>query len=476
VANGTSTVDVTDVLAIDSSVMLTTGSAGFGVTTSGFVPKSFARLLGEKLALARELFDNSIDLTSGSAIRKLLELASLEEMRTWAALASMYDNGFVVSATGEALSRLGEELGLPRPSLEATGTVTLTLTGNPPADVVPLTIESGSRLLTPGGHHVATTESVALSPGVPQQVGVAAFYPGPDSNLDPAVPAEVISSWNPADTKLQTFLEARADSSDAFDVAIAHTAPLQGGGQFWPDERYRRLLLRAPRSTWTADALQVAVSLVPGVRQVRVRDNWGGLDINQSIFGDFNFIERVFGSERDIGSPYYVTVLVAPTEAAIWDGPDGLRAQVESAIEDLRPVSIFPRVEEAEVVGIGISGGLVVSGLALPTGSAATVNASPEAAQLKSRLLRRLTLYVDSLGFGEPVRSAEAIWALMNEPGIADVREPRLLRYPPGFETLDLTQGIKVPKPEELPCGANVQLQANQIPAFVDDATHLTIV
>ena len=358
-SNGTSTIDVTDVLGIDSSVMLTTGSAGFGVLQSGFVPKSFARLLGEKLAIARELFDNSIDLTSGSAIRKLLELASLEEMRTWAALATMYDNSFVVSATGEALSRLGDELGLPRPGLEAIGAITLTLTGNPPGDVVPLTIERGSRLLTPGGHHVATTESVALSAvGMPQQVGVAAFYPGPDSNLDPSVPAEKISAWNPADAKLQAFLEARAGSGNAFDVGIAHTAALTGGELFWPDERYRRLLLSAPRSTWTADAIQTAVSLVPGVRQVRVRDNWGGLDINQAIFGDFNFIERVFGSERDIGSPYYITVLVAPTDAAIWEGPDGLRAQVESAIEDLRPVSIFPSVEEAEVIGIGISGEL----------------------------------------------------------------------------------------------------------------------
>ena len=474
-------IDVADVLSIDASVALSTGAAGFGITQSGFVPKSFARLLAEKLSLARELFDGALDLGSGSVIRKLLELSSLEEMRTWSALASMYDNSFVVSATGEALSRLGDELGLPRPSLEATGTVTLTLTGSPPTDVAPLTIENGSRIVTSGGHHAATTESVSLSVGVPVQVPVAAFYPGPDSNLDPSVAVgpdhpQKLVTWNPADQKLQAFLEARTQSGNAFDVRIDHTQKLTGGELYWPDDRYRRLLLRAPRSTWTADALQVAVSLVPGVRQVVVRDGWGGLDINQSIFGDFNFIERVFGSERDLGSPYYVTVLVAPTESAIWEGPDGLRAQVESAIEDLRPISIFPSIEEAEEVGVGISGDLVVSGLALPTGSITTVNASPEATELKQRLLRRLGLYVDNLDFGEPVRSAEAIWALMNEPGILDVREPRLLRYPPGFSTLDLSESVKAPKPEQLPCGANVQLQANQIPVFVDDASFLRIV
>ena len=93
------------------------------------MPKSFARLLAEKLALARALLGDDLDLGSGSAIRKLLEVAALEDARTWAALAAIYDNSFVVSATGEALSRLGEELGLPRPFLEANGTVKLKLTG-----------------------------------------------------------------------------------------------------------------------------------------------------------------------------------------------------------------------------------------------------------------------------------------------------------------------------------------------------------
>lgn len=476
-------IEVADVLAVDARVARSTGADRFGVTQQGFVPKSFARLLAEKLALARSLFDEALDLGSGSAIRKVVELAALEDARTWAALASIYDNSFVVSATGEALSRLGDELGLQRPFLEASGTVKLKLTGTLPTQYSQVAIERGARLLTPGGHHVATSESVVLDAATPERVvAVAAFYPGPEHNLDPAVTVsgqhpQKIDHWNPADAKLEAFFDARKASSNAFDVTIEHTQQLTGGEQLWPDERYRRLLLRAPRSTWTADAIELAVSLVPGVRQVQVRDAWGGLDINQSIFGDFNFIQRVFGSERDLGTPYYLTVLVAPTEAAIWEGPDGLRAQVESAIEDLRPISIFPSVEEAEEIGIGISGNLVVRGLALPTGSSTTVNSSQAAIDLKRRLLRRLELYVDNLGFGEPVRHAEAVWALMNEPGILDVQEPRLLRYPPGFDTVLLGASLSGPtQPEELPPGANVQLQPNQIPRFVDDPAGLVIV
>src|SRR3954454_16457575 len=157
-------VDTADVLAIDAAVLRSTGSTAFGVTRDGFIPKPFARVLAEKLALARALLGDDLDLTSGSAVRKLLEISALEDTRTWAALAGIYDNMFVASATGEALGRLGDELGLPRPFLEARGRVRLTLQGALPNGVSQLRIPRGARLLTPGGHHVATDETVVLSP------------------------------------------------------------------------------------------------------------------------------------------------------------------------------------------------------------------------------------------------------------------------------------------------------------------------
>lgn len=469
-------IDTADVLAVDAAVARSTGSAGFGITRDGFVPKQFARLLAEKLALARSLFGDDLDLGSGSAIRKLLEVSALEHSRTWAALGTMYDDSFVGSARGEALSRLGEELGMPRPHLEARGKLKLVLSGQLPAGTDTLEIPRGARMLTPGGHHVATDESVSLSATENQrEVPVAAFYPGPDANLDPAVPTQKIDRWNTVDDALSELVVAMRSS--AVQVAIEHTAGLKGGELYWPDSRYRDLLLRAPRSIWTADALELAVSLVPGVRQVQVKDPWGGLDINQSIFGDFNFIQRMFGSERDLGSPYYLTILVAPTPAAIWTGPDGLRAQIESAIEDIRPAGILPSVVEAEEVGVGVSGDLIVRGLPIPSGAPAVVNAKPGARALKERLLQRVRRYVDGLGFGEPVRIAEVTWALMNEPGIEDVREPRLLHYPPRFDAVAFEQGAQPdPAVEELACGANVELQANQIPRFVDDPKRLWIV
>lgn len=467
-------IDVAEILAIDDQVIRSTGSDVYGIRDTGFVAKPFARLLTEKIALAQALFGADIDLTSGSVIRKLLEISSLEDARTWAALNSMYDNSFIVSATGDALTRLGLEVGIARPNLLARGTITLALAGALPAGYTQLTIPRGARLLTDGGHHVATDESVVLSASSAQRdVAVVAFYPGAEHNLDPANPDQVINQWNWDDPMLDELKAAEAAAGQPL-VKIVHAQPLAGGEQLWPDARYRALLLRAPRSLWTVEALEIAVSLVPGVRQAKIRDGLGGLDIYQSIFGNFNFLERVFGTERDLGNPYYFSVLVAPTPGAIWEGITGLRAAIESAIEDLRPISIFPRIERAEEIGVGIAGELVVRGLPLPSGTRATVNQSEPAVALKARLLNRVERYVDGLSFGEPVRAAEVIWSIMNEPGVADVRNLRLLRYPPGFDNADLAADPV--QPQTLQLGENLELLIDQIVTFVDDASRLTIV
>jgi hypothetical protein len=460
--------ELADVLAIDAAALRATGSTGFGIVETGFVPKSFARLLAEKLATARLLFGDDVDLTSGSVLRKMLELTALEDARLWAALGSVYDDGYVVSASADALTRLGEELGIPRPHRQATGTVTVRLKEALPQGRANVTLPRGARLSTPGGHHVALEETVVLTAATPERSpAVAAFYPGPGHNLDPAVPSQLIDRWNRADTLLADLDDAEQAAGKEL-VAIIHDLPLAGGETQVDDTRYRQLLLAAPRSIWTAEAIGLAVATVPGVRQVQVFDGRGGLDLNQSIFGNFNFIDRVFGTERDLGNPYYFSVLVAPTAAAIWDGPDGLHAAVESVIEDLRPVGVFAAVERAEEVGIGVSCDLVIRGLPLPTGSRDTVNASTAAVQLRARLHARLRRYIDELPFGEPVRVAEVVWTLMNEPGVADVAGLRLIRFPADSSTLVTGSPPAGSGAQRLPVGANATLAANQVPIYVD--------
>lgn len=486
-ADSPTTIDLSEVLALDDSVTRSTDSAGFGLTEVGFVPKPFSRLLTEKLALARALLGNDVDLGSGSVVRKLLELSALEDARTWSALSSIYDNQFVASATGDALSRLGEELGVERPFLSASGSVDLTY--RPQPGVASLTIPRGARLTTAGHHHVFTTSEVTLTTALPTRtVAVTAFYPGPTHNLDPGLadPSGTrpmkIDRWNLDDTKLWwdgnrpglTQLANTAKITAEAVVSIQHAQALSGGELTWPDARYRKLLLRAPRSLWTVEAIRLAAQLVPGVRQVQVIDSLGGLDVELPIFGNFNFGEALFASGRDLAKPYHFDVLVAPSSAAIWSGPTGVQVSVASAIEDLRPIGVGANVQLADQVFVGIEAKIVTKGVPLPRSAGALVS-SPAANEFKQRLLQRVADYVNLLSFGEPVRYAEVVWAMMNEPGVVDVSELHLLRFPPLNPQVATTQ-LGSFGYQRMDVGVNVAVGASQIVDAVNDDTQLTLV
>lgn len=481
--------DLTDVLAVDDAVTRSTGSAGFGVTPAGFLPKPFTRLLAEKIALAQRLIDPDIDLSSGSVVRKLLEITALEDARTWASLAAEYDDSFVSTARGRALSALGEELGIPRPFVTATGTVTLTLAQALPAGVAQLVLPRGSRLSTPGGHRVALAAAVRFGAGVTSAAApVASFDPGPIGNLDPAVtdPAgahpQRVDRWEIADEKLAPMIEA--DVAAGFHptvsaigqglVRITHTQAFTGGDEQFDDDRYRALLLAAPRSLWTADSIAATVALVPGVRQVAVRDGAGGLDLSQSVFGQFNFLERLFAADRDPASPFFVTVLIAPTEAAVWEGSTGLRAAVEQAIRDVRPVGIFPNVVRADQVFFSIQADVVTSGVPLPAGAVASRNLSPSALALKQRLADRVHAVVDGLALSEPVRAAAISAAMMAEPGVVDVVGLHLVRFPCPVDRVGSGETLGT-STEVLDLDENLTLGADQIAVFVEQPGRLTV-
>lgn len=467
--------------AIDWDTLLTTSSEPYGLTDTGYLPKPYGRLLAEGLALAQRLFGPELDLSRGSVVRKLLELSSLEHARTYALLAGVVDNLTVPTATGDALSRLGEELGLPRPFLNASGTIRLKFNGAFTATRPSFTLPVGLRLLTPGGHHVSLSESVKFSEQRSEvTVAVEAFHPGPEHNLDPTQTSQRIDRFNLADPDLEGLLavaaELGATSKPEDACTITHTEPLTGGELRWSDDRYRQLLLRAPRSIWSVDAMALAVSLVPGVRQAKLVDLQGGLDIDQPIFGSFNFGERVFGTERDLASPYYFTVLVAPSPGAIWEGPDGLAALVAETLEDLRPIGVFPDIREAVEVSVGVRAEIVVDGVPLPSGDRATVNASPGAQALKQRIASRLAGYVDTLGLGEQVSPAKITWAIMNETGVADVRNVRVTRYPRPSDGMSFSSPADATTPEVLDCGSSLKLEPDQVAVYVTDLDELTLV
>jgi hypothetical protein len=460
---------------LDGLVRSTDSGKAYGITEHGFVPKPIARLVDEKLAAARMLFGDDIDLTAGSAVRKVLEIMCLEEARTWEHVALAAENASVVTAHGAYLSGLGQELGIPRPFRRATGRVTLDLATDLPAGHPELVLDRGTRLLTDGGHDYFLTERVELT-GQRRSVtvGVTAFTPGPEQNLDASSDDQVLKAFNEYDSRSSQVRSIEASIGEPI-LEIDHTEPTSGGELVWSDEAYRDLLLSYPRNLWTPEAIRVAVSLVPGVRQVLVKDLYGGLDIHQSIFGNFNFIERLFSEERSLASPYFFTILVAPGDGAIWNGPGQLKARVEQAVDRVRPIGIFPRVEQATQVSVSLRCEMTVEGLPIPAGTPDAINDTPEARALKQRILDRIRRYVSSLHIAEQVRYAEVLWAIMEEPGVVNCTDLRLRRYPPRVSSTSL-EAENGSLHEVAACEGDLLVGESEVAVLVEDLDPLRVV
>lgn len=461
--------------SLEALTRTTDSGRAYGITRDGFVPKPLGRLIDEKLEAARLLFGDDVDLTAGSSIRKVLELIAVEESRAWEHLGHLAANISTATAVGRFLSALGSEIGIARPHHRAEGIVTFELAEDLPTTIPELVFERGTRLLTDGGHDVFTDQRVELTnTNRMASPAVKAFDPGPASNLDPSNASQVINGFNEWDHRSATMRSAESAVGGPV-VEITHEAALTGGELVWSDEDYRDLLLAYPRNLWTPEAIRVAVSLVPGVRQVQVKDLYGGLDIHQSIFGNFNFIERLFSEERSLGSPYYFTVMVAPGTGALWNGPGQLRERVQEATDRVRPIGIYPNILQAAEVGVEVHADLTVEGLPIPAGTPTAINTTDEAIALKSRILTRVRRYVSGLSIAAPVRHAEVVWAIMEEPGVVDCKNLRLFRHPPQVGSVDLTEGddgtVGTPA-----CDADVPIGQSEVAVLVEDVDPLRII
>ena len=398
-------------------------STAWGVTDGGFVVKPFSALLGDAFARAQLLFGADVDLRSSSSVRKLLELKALEDALSWMQLDDVYHSRFVATASGAALDRLGGDLGRGRDFLAATGVATLKLAQGAP--------RNASFTLPPG----TLVETLPAAPGTDAQrfriagavtlvlhdpadgseqasVAVEAVLPGPAGNLAAGQLARV----NP--TYAQRYLTV-----DPTLVQVSNAAPFAGGDVPEDDSDYRRKIYALPRSLWTSDAVRAVVLAVDGVRDALVYDPYGGLDKATPPFGGFCFADQQFQSPRALCSPYFFTITVAPERGVLWETSGdvvGLQDSVLAAIEPVRPVSIFPTLELADIVQIALRVQLVLVPGADPDGVRAAARAA-------------LAAYIDSLRLGDAVLFAQVMRLLAEIPGVRNVLDLRLRRCPPRF-------------------------------------------
>lgn len=422
----------------------------FGVTPAGFVVKPFTDILNAKLDRARSLFGSDIDLRSTSALRKILDIASAEDQEHWKALEGAYYANFISTATGDALDLLGDDLGLQRENRQAAGQVTFTLAGEAPGRNYTLPVGTLVETAAPA-KSFRTTESTKLSTAQKTAtVAASAVLPGPSGN----VPSAAIVQINP-------LYAAHYLSLGTATVAATNTAPFTGGELFADDKTYRARLLRLPRNLFTVQAVRAAALNVNGVRDCRLSDPLGGVDVSLSIFDTFVFDRRRFGQARFLGTPYFFDVLVAPQPGYAWEtigGVTGLREAVAAAVDAVRPIGIFPNIRLANAVVVGVRANIIT-------------RPGMDLAAVGTALKRAFEQRIAGLGLGGGVLASEVVRDLLNVSGVVDVQNLHLRRYPPTFGSIvfgdrEQFQGAVI----EADLGANLSLTSNEIATFRYDS------
>lgn len=425
----------------------------YGVTEDGFVLKGFAEILKSAQRRAIEAFGPDIDLAGTSVLTKLLQATSDEDAMLWQRLEDVYYSQFASTASGSDLDLLGKDIGVERNYLFAQGEAELTITG----------AETGRRYVLPEGTVVLdnlsppftnayfTTAPITLTKDQPTgTVLLRAFVAGAQGNIGPQQLKHVDPDYLATQLHYPQTVQVKAVNQGAFTQ----------GDQTEDDTAYRTRQLGFPRDMWTLQSVRAAVLRVRGVLDVLLSDPLGGADVTKSIFDEFNFGERAFSGERKFGEPYFFDVVVAHEFARPWrtTGPvTGIYEQVRAQVDRVRPVGIHPNIIEADHIEIGLRATVIIEPGLDPN-------------SLRAALLDRLSRGVGALRLGGDVVFSQVMSLLVDQPGVLDVRELRLRRFPPAFGRITFGAQPFQAEPIEVGFGENLALGPTEIAQFRQDS------
>lgn len=421
----------------------------YGVTDDGYVVKGLDVVLAEAFARARAAFGPDVDLTSTSPLRKVLEVTASEDAELWKRLEASWYAGFVSTADGAALDLLGEDVGIDRRRLHATGEVTVTLAGGVPGRTYLL--PEATVLTTPAGRLFTTERAVTLTATAPTAtVAVRALERGPGGD----VPAATITAVEAAHAAVHL-----ADLGPA-TLTVTNPAPTRGGAEPEPDDVYRGRLVGTSRTLWTLEAVQQAVLDVDGVVDVLVSDPLGGVDVSQSYFGLFDHGRRLFSAERRFGEPYLFDVVVAHEFRWPWEttgAVPGVVDRVRAALDRVRPPGVHPNVVEADHVDVGVRARVVVQ-------------PGYDQDALRARVLQRVGQEGAALRLGGDVLFAQVMRAFTQEPGVVDVQAMHLRRGPALFGRVSMGPGGYRSVATEAGVGENLVMGPTELAVFRTDS------
>lgn len=160
-----------------------------------------------------------------------------------------------------------------------------------------------------------------------------------------------------------------------------------------------------------------------------------------------------------MGEAYFFDIVVAHEFAWPWrtDGNvPGIFDQVTAAVEQVRPIGIYPNVVEADQIDIGMRAKVIVRG------------GYDEHALLAS-IRQRLASDMRALSLGDDVLYSQVISALVEQPGVVDVQQLRLRRCPPAFGRISFGSVPHQTGIIEAAVGENLEMRATEQAVFHAD-------
>lgn len=311
--------------------------------------------------ILEDMLDNTrddIDKREGSIAYDLLTPTAIELSLAYIELDAVLALGFADTSEGDWLERKTSELGVIRkPALIASGEVTFT--GDEDTE-----IPTGTRVITENGLYFVTTDNVEIGESGEVTAPIEAEEGGSEYNVSAG-----------------DIVDIDGDLEDVIDVI--NEDDITGGIDEETDESlleryYSRV--RRPATSGNVYHYEEWAKEVPGVGDVKVYPTWDGAGTVKVV---------LLGGNQ-----------TAPEQSVIDD--------VESYIEDNRPVGANVTVVGAEEVSINISADLVLS-------SIADIN------DVKADIERGVTEYLGTLAFDDPlVRYTRIAAILLDIPRIID--------------------------------------------------------
>lgn len=239
----------------------------YGVTSAGFVKKSFDEIQAEEFARAKQYFGPDVDLSPESPLYQFLMVQIYEKADLWAMGENVYNSAYLDTATGQSLDNVVYLNGITRKAaVAATGTVTFS---RETATAEAITIPEGTRVSNQDGTVIfaTTVEGVIPANGTSVNIAAACTVGGISGNVAAAA------------------IQYMVDTVPGVD-AVTNAAAFADGADKEADSLLRaRTVSYAPEARGTMTAIKNALTAISGVIAVIVSENTTAHTISAIVYG-----------------------------------------------------------------------------------------------------------------------------------------------------------------------------------------------